>query len=193
MNPEPKLAPPGAGLPLYQRLAIRYFTGPLIAGRSDWDRNLESFLRMNDRVLQEVESIRPEDRTRKVLVPSQAGLEDSSRYWSAILVLEHLLIVGESMRGVILALGAGREPKGKADTARVKPTGVPDAEEVLGRFRELGPSIARDLSAPDLDRNSPVRFHHPWFGPIRALQWEWLLQAHTRIHLQQLRAIKKGL
>jgi hypothetical protein len=148
---------------------------------------------MNERVLQEVESIRPEDRTRKVLVPPQAGLEDSSRHWSAILVLEHLLIVGESMRRVILALGSGREPEGKADTARVKPTGIPDAEEVLARFRELGPSIFRDLSAPGLDRKSTVRFHHPWFGPIHSLQWEWLLQAHTRIHLKQMQAIKKGL
>ena len=192
MNPEPKLAPPGAGLPFLIALFARYITGPLIAANSDWDKNANDFEQINRKILRELEGLEPGLLEQKVLVPPQAGLEDSSRYWSISMTLEHLCIVNEAMKGVILALANGIIPEGKASTAAVKPAGqIPSAKVVQDFSAQVG-GLNYILNEGAKDKDSKLRFLHPWFGPMTAKQWQWLLHAHAGIHLKQIRAIKRG-
>jgi hypothetical protein len=36
VNAAPQLAPPGAGLPWYHNLMLRFYVGPFVAGRAKW-------------------------------------------------------------------------------------------------------------------------------------------------------------
>ncbi|HRK08013.1 MAG TPA: hypothetical protein PLZ57_09620 [Pseudobdellovibrionaceae bacterium] len=192
----PQLAPPGAGLPWPQRILLRYALGPLVSTRADWDESLEKLARRHAKIAEEWALIQPEDRGRRVLVPSQPGLEDSSRYWSAEMVLEHLWIVGSRIEGAALELSQGRVPHGVVDTAQVKPMGRVDETNVtdwmqrLDEWMKLATTRLKDVPHPS--RKSKATLTHPWFGEFRASQWVWLLGEHHGIHLRQLRGIRQN-
>ena len=128
-----------------------------------------------------------------MLVPPQQGLEDSSRYWSAAMLLDHLVIVGEQVKGGILALSRGIVPKGEASTAKVKPSGAPTVAEAVAAYKKFASTVMVDLDKGVADKDSKATFRHPWLGPLNCRQWQWLLAAHQAIHLHQLHEIVKGL
>ncbi len=86
---EPKLQAPGAGLPFIQRIALRYFIGPLQSKKTPWHVSKISYEKLTSKILNTAESIPAEKRKIKVLVYPIIGLEDSSRYWSVDMLLEH--------------------------------------------------------------------------------------------------------
>jgi hypothetical protein len=188
-----KLDKPGAGIPLYQKLYLKWYVSPFIAAKSDWEADTRSFNLLNRKILDAVEKLDDAQLAKRVLVPPQQGLEDSSRYWSAAMTLEHLLIVGKNMKAIIISLSKGVVPDGKADTARVKPAGAATPQEILAQFRDFSATAATDIDRDVKDRKSTAKFAHPWFGPFMAHQWHWVLAAHTGLHLKQLRAIIAGL
>ena len=109
------------------------------------------------------------DLTKRVLIPRVRGLEDSSRFWSVCMTLEHLVIVDSSIGGCIESLAKGVVPPGEASTAAVKPNPTADAG-VIDRFE----AVARDyLSRVDGLANLRTKeaYRHPWFGPLNALNW----------------------
>jgi len=57
----------------------------------------------------------------RILIKRLPGLEDSSRYWSVYMTLDHLRIVNLSIADVITKLANGAKPKVAASTAAVKP------------------------------------------------------------------------
>jgi hypothetical protein len=193
MEKEPKLAPPGAGLPLVIAIIARVFTGPVTAARSNWQKNAQDFDRLNEKILFEIEGIPAGDLEKRILIPPQSGLEDSSRYWSISMTLEHLWIVNEAMMRVMIELGSGRIPEGEVSTAAVKPSGKFSSSQVVENFRIQVKGMTELLSREVRDQNSRVRFRHPWFGPMTAKQWQWVMQAHAGVHLRQIRSIRKGL
>src|SRR4051794_8680829 len=89
---EPRLAPPGAGLPVPElfiaRLlfAFRRWNG----SREAFNTRFESERRAISELLKECD---PEAAARRVLIQRPRGLEDSSRYWSVWMTLDHLRIV----------------------------------------------------------------------------------------------------
>ncbi|MGZ3690691.1 MAG: hypothetical protein ACXVAX_04270, partial [Pseudobdellovibrio sp.] len=93
----PKLAPPGAGVPFYHRLLMRFFVGPFVAKKTPWNVSEQNFHKISGRILKEIENLSEKQLTTKVLVPPQMGLEDSSRFWSIAMALEHMVIVGEAI------------------------------------------------------------------------------------------------
>ena len=192
-NAEPKLAPPGAGVPWPQGLVLKYIVAPFIAGRTDWAVSEERFDKLTLKILKELESLNDTEQSTKVLVPPQAGLEDSSRYWSIAMVLEHLVIVGNGISYAISELTSDRIPQGTADTATVKPIGAVSASQSVAEFKKFSQSDYKNLVAGLKNRNSNLRFRHPWFGMINAKQWFWVLAIHHRLHLKQIREIKKRL
>lgn len=187
----PNLAPPGAGLPFSQKLVLKYFVGPFIAAKTSWEDSEKTFQTTTRKILKEVESLSEAELNQKVLVPPQQGLEDSSRFWSIAMTLEHLTIVGRQMRPVIEALSNGRIPDGKADIAKLKPHGTMTTKESLWDFQKFGLEEFKQIKIGD--RNSKLKFDHPWFGPMTAKQWYWLLGVHQGLHLKQIREIKIGL
>ncbi len=192
-NAEPKLAPPGAGVPWPQGLVLKYFIAPFIAGRTDWAVSEKRFVKLTLKILKELGGLNEIEHSTKVLVPPQAGLEDSSRYWSIAMVLEHLVIVGNGISYAISELTSDRLPQGTADTATVKPIGAVSASQSVAEFKKFSQTDFKNLVSGLKNRNSNLRFRHPWFGMINAKQWFWALAIHHRLHLKQIREIKKRL
>jgi hypothetical protein len=190
---EPKLAPPGAGIPFPQRMFLRWVLNPFVAGREDPSVSDRRFEKLHEKIEKTYLEIPEALRDRKVLVPPQRGLEDSSRYWSAAMALEHLEIVDRGVAGIIIELSQGRVPTQAVSTALVKPVSGMSPGEALLRFRVLRAEFLPNLHAKMGDLNAPGTHAHPWFGPFTARKWNWLLGIHAGIHLGQLRAIRNGL
>ena len=192
-NVEPKLAPPGAGVPWPQGLVLKYIIAPFIAGKTDWAVSEERFNKLTQKILKELEGLNDFEQSKRVLVPPQTGLEDSSRYWSISMVLEHLVIVGNGISYAISELTSDRIPQGKADTAAVKPIGAISASQSAAEFKKFAQIDYNNLVSGLKNKKSNLRFKHPWFGNITAKQWFWVLAIHHRLHLKQIREIKKRL
>ncbi len=187
---EPQLQPPGAGLPraelFFSRLGFRLATPFLSRQRaSRWVRSEA------DRMLARVRTLAPADAARRVLVPRLSGLEDSSRYWSALMTLEHFVIVNTAVAGIIEALAAGRALPVVVSTADVKPSATADASMVARFEAATNDYLARVGALPDL--RSKVTHRHPWFGELTALGWHRLSPLHHRIHRRQIERIIRGL
>ncbi|MBS0656652.1 MAG: DinB family protein [Verrucomicrobia bacterium] len=185
---EPKLAAPGAGLPWLELMVARYWTFPRFCRRTTWEQADEIFAREGQKILALVEPLDAATLRRRVLIDRFPGIEDSSRYWSPAMVLEHLDIVGSLMTHAVVELSHGRLPQGKADVAAVKPKGT-DGGDPVGEFRDFLLTIRGRLAKEVGDRESPTRFLHPWFGPLGVHQWHCLLAAHQAIHRRQLKLI----
>ena len=191
---EPRLAPPGAGIPLPHRLFMTYVVRPLIAARSDWQENAQLFRRWTEKIDDELVGLSEAQLCRRVLVPSQVGLEDSSRFWSVAMALEHLVIVGSKIEMLIGELADERvPPQAKVETAAVKPLGELSAEQAIREFRAWAYGAEKRVLEKSRSRTSRAFLVHPWFGPFNSLSWQWLLAQHHGIHLKQIREIKKGL
>lgn len=193
MKLEPKLAPPGAGIPWPARVFLRLVVNPFVAGRESREVMRTRFEKVHARMSKEFLAIPEALRDQKVLVPSQRGLEDSSRYWSAAMVLEHLEIVGTAIATGLIEVANDRDPGLKPDTALVKPKGTLTAPETFARFEKFRAELLPMIDAQVKSFESRRTLTHPWFGPLTAKKWYWLLGIHGGIHLQQLRAIRSGL
>lgn len=186
---EPSLAPPGAGVPRIERMVgwLRL----AIATRQGAAAASKLLRREQAAIHRVVQQIPQAEAGVRVLVPRLRGLEDSSRWWSVWMTLDHLRIVNDSIAGVITLLGSERAPAGQVSTAAVKPS--PDAgPEVLAAFDASCDAIERVVA--ELPRaRSTERFAHPWFGPLDTAGWHAMAAMHMSIHLAQLHAIVRGL
>lgn len=189
----PKLAPPGAGLPFPENLIARFIVGPLQSRKYSWEENLARFEREGEKILQYVEGLSEAELNRQVLVPRLRALEDSSRFWSIAMTLDHLLIVGENMSWLIQELSNGRTPNIQVSTARVKPEQKELGCQIVARFRAFVKETGRNTLKHVNDRDSKTTLAHPWFGPFTAQQWFWLMSAHQAIHRNQVKHILAGL
>lgn len=187
---EPQLATPGAGLP-FPELVI----GRTLFALRRWTGSRESF---TGRFNQERAALRrlldtcdEKSLSQRVLIKRPPGLEDSSRYWSVLMTLDHLRIVHHEFIRVIGALGNGVVPEGKASTAAVKPD--PEVSvTVIAAYEQSCDALLEAVAAvPNL--KSQVRFAHPWFGPMDAYAWYALAGGHMGIHRVQIGRILAGL
>jgi len=138
-----------------------------------------------------VRPLSPAQAGMRVLVPRLRGLEDSSRWWSAWMTLDHLRIVNSQIAQVIAALGEGRVPPGQASTAAVKPSADASAE-VQAAFEASCDAVERAAAGLRQPR-STARFTHPWFGPLDTAGWHAMAGMHMGIHRAQLEAIVRAL
>ena len=190
---EPKLQAPGAGLPLVQRIALKLFVGPFISKRVPWEVSRARYEKLTNKILTTAESITDEKRKIKILVDPIVGLEDSSRYWSVDMLLEHLLIVATQMEAMILNLSLGIRMDKKVDIAKVKPTEASSSQstvDILAQYKAFAPDLMKRLDLGMKDRESPLSHYHPWFGQLNARQWYWLFTGHQSVHWNQLKQIK---
>jgi hypothetical protein len=187
---EPKLAPPGAGLPKPELFIAR-----LIFGLQRRTGNQSSF---NARFTQERETIRrltqscdPASAATRVLIKRVPGLEDSSRYWSVWMTLDHLRIVNHGIAKTIETLAKEISRPGQASTAAVKPNASVDSA-VVGAFEKSCDAVlGAATAAPNL--KTRARFTHPWFGPLDASGWHAMAASHMAVHRKQIERILAGL
>ncbi len=186
---EPKLAPPGAGLPkaeLYVarlRFAVRRRTG-----NRDWFT--ARFKQEREFIGKLAGSCEGDSGARRVLIARPRGLEDSSRYWSVWMTLDHLRIVHRGFIRVISALTKGIQPTGTASTAAVKPGPQASAAVVKEYEQSCDDFLALAASVPDL--KTALRYAHPWFGALDAAGWHALAPGHMAIHRVQIERILGG-
>jgi hypothetical protein len=187
---EPKLASPGAGLPKVELLAARLlFTWRRAQGDRESFNGV--FQRERERVRGLVAGLDADSAARRVLIERVRGLEDSSRYWSAWMTLDHLRIVHSGMGRTIASLGRGVVPPGKVSTAAVKPSPDVTAAVVAEYEKSCDDLVATVAGVKDL--NTSARYAHPWFGPLDAAGWHALAAGHLRVHRVQIERIVRGL
>ena len=187
---EPQLAPPGAGLPKPELAIARLIFA--------WQRrkgNRDTFNRkfQHERGLVRALVQRCDDAmaSQHVLIERVRGLEDSSRYWSVWMTLDHLRIIHGVVARTIETLARGAVPQGKVSTANVKPN--PDVTAaVVGEYEKSCEHLLATVAAiPDL--NTAARHTHPWFGSLNAAGWHALAGTHLAIHRVQIERILAGL
>ena len=149
------------------------------------------FQKERDVIRSLVSSIEVDDAARRVLIRRQPGMEDSSRYWSVWMTLDHLRMVHENMNRTIAALTKGALPVGKVSTANVKPSPKVTAAVVAEYEKSCDELLATVASAPNL--KTKMRHEHPWFGPLDAAGWHMLAAGHLSIHRAQIELIIQGL
>lgn len=187
-----KLAPPGAGLPLHERISGRLALA-LGARLRSTERVTEDFLAEGRRVLDLARSVPETDARRRVLVRRIPMMEDSSRYWSLYMVLDHLIQVDTAVWVLLRRLAGARAAGMQVKIEAVKPheNAGPDRiaafESLLGRYAETLHRVG------DLRRHRSARHPHPWFGRLDAARWHLLAARHHRIHRIQAERILAGL
>lgn len=185
---EPQLQPPGVGVPLIESFFLRYMFMPAVSKITTWDEAHKLFLEQTDKIIGIYQTIKPEHRAEKVLIPRLMGLEDSSRYWSANMTLEHVMIVTQGVANIIESLGQEKIPQYEVRTADVKPRGGFD-DDMIPSFWEMMHDCADRIGAAFQNRNSEAALVHPWFGPLNTHGWHCLLGIHSGIHRRQLQKI----
>lgn len=183
-----ELEKPGAALPFLESLFVRYYIGPFVSKKFTWEENAARYKKETTKILQLIEGIPAHDLVKKTLVPPIKGIEDSSRNWSIIMTLEHLLIVSGNMAKFVELLSNGIQPEKKVDIAKVKPHEAPDPTQIMEQFKN-SVNLAQSTLEKVKHRNSKLKHYHPWFGRINAGQWFWLMSAHQTLHRTQVEKI----
>ncbi len=187
---EPVLDKPGAGVPKIEQFVGKWVLrlGCRLHGRRGADRKFEAE-RAGIRGL--YEPLPAQTSARRVLISRLRGLEDSSRYWSVWMCLDHLRIVNGQIARVIGSLVSGVSPEGQASTAAVKPSASVDAG-VVELYEKSCDQVLRAASKPPTLRTG-ARYSHPWFGPLDAAEWHAMAGMHMAIHGAQIVAILRRL
>ncbi len=189
----PQLQPPGAGLPPLEMFVAKHILFPAFCKTHDFDKALANFEIYSGKLVSAVEDIPEALRETPVLVKPLQGIEDSSRYWSSSMVLEHLIIVGTLMADVIEDLAYDRKVPFVADVAAVKPTGSLSGSLCVLQYRDFTHKFLTKVKPLKQFEHKTNTYSHPWFGPINLHKWVCLSGLHEQIHVKQIKEIAKGL
>lgn len=188
--PETTLQPPGAGLPWWELAALRCgFRFDCMT--TSHDKAMRRFMREADRILSLVAGLDPRQGARRVLIGRITAIEDSSRFWSVYMVLDHLNIVDSQIVRIVELLLSGQEAGADFLIQDVKP----DAEagpESLDAFKRGVQYYESTLGTREKLKSSH-RHVHPWFGAIDAHAWHCLAGIHHGIHRRQIARILREL
>jgi hypothetical protein len=158
--------------------------------RGSRDRFTRTFQAERERVVTLARQCDSESGARRVLIRRLPGLEDSSRYWSVFMTLEHLCLIHEGISRAITALGNGIVPSRKASTASVKPSPGVDGS-VIEKF-ELSCDKVLNAAGALASLRTSARYEHPWFGSLNAYGWYAMAPFHLRLHRRQIEVIRGG-
>ncbi|MDR3403035.1 MAG: DinB family protein [Chthoniobacter sp.] len=187
----PTLAAPGAGLPLLEAWFARLFIRPLLRRRYSRETALDAIEQTATRLLKKTAPLSPEQLTTPKLIPRLRGLEDSSRFWSPSMVLEHLSITGRGTIRMVIQLTNEQRPTRAVSTATVKPTGR-DPMEVREEFAALHRGARQEIAAAAGAEWNGLSHAHPWFGPLNATDWLRMMAMHLQLHENQLNLVLKS-
>lgn len=190
---EPRLDRPGAGVPWWQRLAGKYVLLPWACARLTWASVPDVMEGQARQLLRLGETLDEEARTRCVLIRPQIGLEDSSRYYSWAMVLEHLTITGRGTMEIVVDLIEGRAPSIVVRTADLKARGGRSSAAAIAEYQTMLAEFRRRTQVDESRRRSALRHEHPWFGPLDVYQWLCFAPFHQTLHVRQARAIVERL
>lgn len=185
----PQLAPPGAGLPFPENLIARLLLGVKRSTGSPQSFTAK-FVAERQRIRALITDKGDSRLSRRVLIARPKGLEDSSRYWSVWMTLDHLRIVHHAFIGVLESLASERVPEGEASTAAVKPDEKVGAV-VVAEYEDSCDALLATIGGIQ-NFKTKAKFPHPWFGPMDAHSWLALTGSHMAIHRVQIERILAG-
>ena len=191
-NP-PKLERPGAGLPWFETLVAKYWFVFRLSKKMSWDEVDQWFVSEGEKILKLAHTLNAEQLQEKVLIPRITGIEDSSRFWSVAMTLEHLMIVGQGMFLIASTLSRGEKVNFEVDVAKVKPLEKISGAEACAIFEGFMKDMKAKLKTEIKDRDSTTSHKHPWFNQLTARHWHWLMASHQQNHRRQIKLIIKGL
>lgn len=186
---QPKLAKPGAGLPFIEWAVAKYIIFPQRFKNASKQTAIADFTSESAEIVRLAKSLSPEQQVERRLIKRLRGLEDSSRYWSVAMTLDHLSIVGSAATDLIVGLSHGKSGFKQIGTADVKPDVVDDPSLSLSRFEQMSAQFMQAVTPLSFDPSSTVTHPHPWFGPLNAYQWLVFAAPHQNIHRKQIESI----
>lgn len=180
---EPKLAPPGAGLPRVELMVARtlFRWRKATLSRQEFAAR---FAAERARIRSQVSAASPEELRQRALIERVRGLEDSSRYWSVLMTLEHLRIVHRGVQHTIKMLAREKTIDRVVSTAAVKPAA--DVTEKVIEDYEASCDALIEETAAIRNLRTKTRHAHPWFGLLDAFGWHALAAGHLAIHRMQI-------
>ena len=137
------------------------------------------------------QSIPNEKLNERVLVSHLFGLEDNSRYYSMVMVLKHVLTVGNALQSRVPLLSQGKHLDQEVKIEDYKPyeeIGV----EVIGEYEHFLNGFVKAMKTEVEDIYLENRYEHPWFGNLKAKEWAVMGAIHQVVHRRQMEAIIKG-
>lgn len=193
---DPNLDEPGAGIGVAEMMFLKFYIQPFVMSRLDKIKSLESLSDGSRRIFDQIKVFKQDELTKRVLVKRPHFVEDSSRYWSAAMLCNHLRKVNGALAKAIEHSFTAKAGEGYNPVDRLKSV-KPDLEKnVVQEIEALQQSIERIREAvqsqSELNLNS-LQIPHPWFGDLTHLQWVWFAGFHMKVHSRQLRQIYLGL
>src|SRR5579883_1667393 len=179
---EPKLAKPGAGLPFVEWAIAKYLILPKRFKTISPSAALEEFTQQAEKIRSMSGSLSETELGVRRLIPRLTGLEDSSRYWSVAMTMQHLVIVNGGIAKAIFALSHGKNGMQARSTADVKPAIDVDTSAIRPEFDRVINAFVDTVSRCNLDQYPEATFPHPWFGELNAKQWVVMAATHQSIH-----------
>jgi hypothetical protein len=183
---EDGLAPPGVGIPWYERragdVALR-----LYASFASPASILRAFRNDALRAGTLARGISETGGRTRIEIPRFPGIEDSSRNWSVYMTVDHLVMVNTAIMALIHAICVDHNHGAEIRLEDV----MPHADAGPDRIQALELAVERytDLVERLGTLRSRERHPHPWFGPLTARQWHAVAAIHNRTHRLQIEKI----
>lgn len=181
-----RLQPPGAGLPAFELAWLRMFFR-VACSIISLNTGLRWFKFESEKILALARRVPEGTGAIPVLINRIVGIEDSSRNWSAYMVLEHLRIVNEGIAQIIETLTEDRSFGQEIRIQDVKPSSQSGPETVERFIRAVGSYKSVVTRLGTLGRQ--LRHAHPWFGPMTAHDWHCLAAIHSWVHRRQMERV----
>ncbi|MBC8000138.1 MAG: DinB family protein [Leptolyngbya sp.] len=189
MTNEPKLAKPGAGLPFIEMAIAKHILFPRwFATLSDEDACI-AYTEESEKIVKLAQPLSFTQLSERRLIPRLRGLEDSSRYWSIAMTLQHLIIVGDLMRETISDLANGKTGMALVGTGDVKPEAAAEPSTIVNKFRDMSEYFVHETSLINTAACQSAKHPHPWFGPLNPHEWLVVASRHQAIHRKQVEGI----
>ena len=186
------LEPSGAGPPKAQVFLLRHLFFPSYCCLTSWKRAGAVFQAEGKRLLRLAKALPSDVLDQRVLIGPLVGIEDSSRFWSAEMVLEHLIEAGAVFAEFMVELSNGEQPQIKMGDVVVKPEGGKGIR-ILEDYNRFLDDYTETLSEDIGDIKSTLTHPHPWLGELTAHHWHCLAALHQTAHRRQMERLIAGL
>ncbi|MBX2861154.1 MAG: hypothetical protein KTR14_07960, partial [Vampirovibrio sp.] len=105
----PILEAPGNGLPPAEAFISRHLLFPTLTTFLSAEKAIQLLISNGKESLNLAKPLAEEKLTQKILINRFRGIEDSSRHWSVLMTISHLLITGEGVASNTEQLARGEK------------------------------------------------------------------------------------
>lgn len=147
---------------------------------------LQQCFEIRDKYLALAKGVSDEVGQMCIKVPPMRGVDEDMRAWSFFMILEHNVIVNQSITATVERLARG-EPLGKAARIDPKKDVMPSLDADRSQVDRFADSIENHLKAVEGLKNlrGTGTSLHPVFGKFDAHKWNCMFGFHLSLHYPQ--------